>query len=57
LEDVPKPARKRSWHQTRMGQGGEGFSEGYGGSGGVGTGPAGPERKSDRAPKGRRSPA
>lgn len=51
LEELPTPARKRSWQSGRKGQGGEGFSEGYGGSGGAGTGPVGPERKSDRPPK------
>jgi hypothetical protein len=38
------PARNVSWLPGRKGQGGEGLSEGYGGSGGRGTGAAGPER-------------
>ena len=36
-------ARKMSWLPGRKGQGGEGFSEGYGGSAGDGTGASGPE--------------
>jgi hypothetical protein len=43
---VPRVAGKnRAWEPGRQGQGGEGFSEGYGGSGGPGTGPSGPEEK------------
>jgi hypothetical protein len=42
---LPRPARNRSWEPGRKGQGGEGLSKGYGGSGGRGTGPSGPERK------------
>jgi hypothetical protein len=43
---VPEPARNnKSWLPGRKGQGGEGLSEGYGGSGGDGTGAAGPEDK------------
>ena len=41
----PKPARNRSWLPGHKGQGSEGFSKGYGGSGGDGTGPSGPERE------------
>jgi hypothetical protein len=33
----------KSWVPGRKGQGGEGLSEGYGGSGGDGTGASGPE--------------
>ena len=36
-------ARKMSWLAGRKGQGGEGFSDGYGGSAGDGTGASGPE--------------
>jgi hypothetical protein len=43
-EAVPKPAKNdRSWMQGRKGQGGEGLSKGYGGSGGDGKGASGPE--------------
>jgi hypothetical protein len=43
---VPKPAKNdKSWLPGRKGQGGEGLSKGYGGSGGEGTGAAGPEDK------------
>ena len=42
-ERLPDPAPNRSWHPDRLGQGGEGFSEGYGGSAGAGTGPSGPD--------------
>jgi hypothetical protein len=34
-----------SWVPGDKGQGREGHSKGYGGSGGTGTGPSGPERK------------
>jgi hypothetical protein len=36
-------ARKMSWLPGRKGQGGEGLSDGYGGSAGDGTGASGPE--------------
>jgi len=39
----PVPAKNVSWLPGRKGQGGEGLSKGYGGSGGRGTGAAGPE--------------
>jgi hypothetical protein len=43
---TPQPApNDKSWLPGRKGQGGEGLSEGYGGSGGDGTGAAGPEDK------------
>jgi hypothetical protein len=46
LEPVPKPARNnKSWIPGRDGQGGEGLSDGYGGSDGDGTGASGPEDK------------
>ena len=35
--------RKMSWFPGRKGQGGEGLSDGYGGSAGDGTGNSGPE--------------
>jgi hypothetical protein len=35
--------RKASWLPGRKGQGGEGLSDGYGGSAGDGTGASGPE--------------
>lgn len=35
--------QNRSWQPGRIGQGGEGLSEGYGGSDGPGTGASGPE--------------
>jgi hypothetical protein len=41
------PAPNKSWEPGNKGQGGEGLSEGYGGSAGDGTGPSGPEEKSD----------
>ena len=37
------PAPNKSWEPGNKGQGGEGLSEGYGGSAGDGTGPSGPE--------------
>jgi hypothetical protein len=41
-----KPNSKgKSWTAGDKGQGREGFSKGYGGSGGKGTGVSGPERK------------
>jgi hypothetical protein len=46
VEHASKPAKNdKSWLPGRKGQGGEGLSEGYGGSGGDGTGAAGPEDK------------
>jgi hypothetical protein len=44
-ESLPPQAKNRSWDPSRKGQGGEGLSKGYGGSGGDGTGPSGPEDK------------
>ena len=45
-EPVAEPARnEKSWLPGRKGQGGEGLSKGYGGSGGDGTEAAGPEDK------------
>ena len=45
-EPVPAPApNDKSWVPGQKGQGGEGLSKGYGGSGGDGTGAAGPEDK------------
>jgi hypothetical protein len=41
---APRPAPNKSWAPGRKGQGGEGFSKGYGGSRGRGTGPSGPDR-------------
>ena len=38
-------AENRSWVPGQKGQGAEGFSSGYGGSAGRGTGPSGPENK------------
>lgn len=43
--DPRKPARNRSWDPGQKGHGGEGLSKGYGGSGGAGTGPSGPDRR------------
>ena len=37
--------KSKSWSLGDKGQGREGYSKGYGGSGGRGTGPSGPERK------------
>jgi hypothetical protein len=45
---LPKPAKNKSWSPDRKGQGGEGFSDGYGGSAGPGTGPSGPDSDEDR---------
>jgi hypothetical protein len=42
-EELPEPARGKSWLPENAGHGGEGLSEGYGGAGGRGTGPSGPE--------------
>lgn len=45
-EKVSDRARNdKSWLPGRKGQGGEGLSEGYGGSEGEGTGESGPEDK------------
>jgi hypothetical protein len=44
-QDTKGPAPNNSWEPGRKGQGGEGLSKGYGGSGGRGTGPSGPEDK------------
>ena len=41
--EQPKPTRNRAWVPGHKGQGSEGFSKGYGGSAGDGTGPSGPE--------------
>jgi hypothetical protein len=43
-EEEDKPANK-SWAPGDKGQGREGYNKGYGGSGGEGTGPSGPDRK------------
>ena len=40
-----RPARNKSWSPGDKGQRREGYSKGYGGSGGEGTGPAEPDRK------------
>lgn len=37
------PVKNASWSPGRKGQGGEGYSKGYGGSVGSGTGPSGSE--------------
>lgn len=47
-ERLPPPAKNRSWDPGRKGQGGEGLSDGYGGSAGDGTGPSGPGDKRAR---------
>jgi hypothetical protein len=44
-EKEKKPAKNKSWSPGDNGQGREGYSKGYGGSGGEGTGPSGPDRK------------
>ena len=44
------PAPNKSWEPGNKGQGGEGLSEGYGGSADNGTGPSGPEDKPNGAP-------
>jgi hypothetical protein len=41
-------AKNRSWTPGDKGQGREGLSKGYGGSGDDGTGPSGPESKSPK---------
>jgi hypothetical protein len=43
-EEADKPKNK-SWSPGDKGQGREGYSKGYGGSGGKGTGPSGPDRQ------------
>jgi hypothetical protein len=40
-----KSATNKSWAPGDKGQGREGYSKGYGGSGGEGTGPSGPDRR------------
>jgi hypothetical protein len=40
-----KKATDKSWSPGDKGQGREGYSKGYGGSGGKGTGASGPQRK------------
>jgi hypothetical protein len=42
-------ADNASWAPGRKGQGGEGYSKGYGGSRGSGTGSAGPESRAGRS--------
>ena len=42
------PAHAKSWLPGHKGQGGEGLSEGYGGSAGDGTGASGPEQHSKK---------
>ncbi|MGE5510596.1 MAG: hypothetical protein ACM31O_05015 [Bacteroidota bacterium] len=44
-DDKSSSAKDKSWTPGDKGRGREGFSKGYGGSGGKGTGPSGPERK------------
>jgi hypothetical protein len=44
-EEQDKAKKDKSWVPGDKGQGREGFSKGYGGSEGKGTGPSGPERK------------
>ena len=41
--EQPHPAKNTSWQPGHKGQGSEGFSKGYGGSEGGGTGASGPE--------------
>jgi hypothetical protein len=48
------PPKNTSWSPGRKGQGGEGYSKGYGGSAGPGTGPSGPEEGSARPARHRR---
>jgi hypothetical protein len=48
-EKLPKKAPNKSWRRGRPGQGGEGFSKGYGGSGSDPTNPSGPEENPDEA--------
>jgi hypothetical protein len=44
---VPSPprSRNRSYVEGQKGSGAEGYSKGYGGSAGSGTGPSGPDRR------------
>jgi hypothetical protein len=44
-KDANHETRDKSWVPGQKGQGGEGFSKGYGGSGGRGTGASGPDEK------------
>ena len=55
-------AHDKSWVPGQKGQGGEGLSDGYGGSAGVGTGASGPESKPEEdaageTPKGGDTPS
>lgn len=43
--------KHKSWVPGSKGQGGEGFSHGYGGSSGEGTGSSGPETSPSKRPK------
>ena len=45
MEHEQEEKRDKSWSPGDKGQGREGYSKGYGGSGGKGTGASGPERK------------
>lgn len=47
----PGTTANRAWDTHNDGPGGEGLSKGYGGSGGAGTGPAGPEVKTSEESK------
>ncbi len=49
-KDVP-PTHNKSWRPGQKGQGGEGMSEGYGGSAGPGTGPSGPDTTKEHPEK------
>jgi hypothetical protein len=44
-EREAKPTKNKSWSPGDKGQGREGYSKGYGGSAGEGTGPSGPDRR------------
>jgi hypothetical protein len=46
-----RSARGKSWVPGQKGQGGEGLSHGYGGSGGDGTGASGPDDGKRAAPR------
>lgn len=50
-----RPPKNRSWVPGDKGQGREGLSKGYGGSGGRGTGASGPEEEQRRASANRRA--
>jgi hypothetical protein len=50
-EPPPAPARDKSWLPGQKGQGGEGLSDGYGGSAGTGTGPSGPQTEKTGVPE------